>query len=397
MHLRRQELHRRLRDEVEARVADFKFTDPEADERAFILREQIIDAELATLRTGSVPDLSFSAQLGRLIAQAGLPLDHHFTAHRTAYPLLLDVALQEAARLRLSRGTVREIVTRHQRYAAATTEACVGAYIEARDIASVDSDRQIRALLDEIELAPTPWPARLVNQAAALDLTAETACVAMLVTWESLPPDITPELIRRRICGWLALAPSDALMSGHAAIEGLVVLSQGGRPAAVVDTLRRAIRQLTSDGIEGLHCGISAVGPALTAKQLIADAGIAHAATNPTTPLCWLAEMTTLEYLVATSTPVVCRLVSQRTVALHRHADATDPSCRRVLAAWYTHQADLRAVAADLHCHPNTILNRLRRIAEISGCDPRKPADLVRLVTELAVLDQHQTAPRRGL
>lgn len=388
--MRREELHRRLRDDVEAAVADFEFTDPRADERAFALRENIIDAELTTIRTGVVPDLSFCVDLGRRIAEARLPLDHHFVAHRIAYPLLLDVALDEADRLALDATVVREIVTRHQRYTAATTEACVGAYVEARDIATLENERSIRALLDDLQHARSPWPIRLANHAAAFHIAADTSCMGLLITWEHLPTDMPPELLRRRISAWLSLAPSDPLISAHVALEGLIALRPDSRPTAIVDTLRRAIRQLSDQSVGGLRCGLSVVGPASSARQLVTDASVALNATNSVEPVRWLAEMTALDYLVATSPPVIRRLVTGGSTALHTLDDKTDPTCRRVLDTWCEHQADLRAVAADLHCHPNTVLNRLRRIREITGYDPRKPTDLVQLITDLAILDQHR-------
>ncbi|MGZ5400088.1 MAG: helix-turn-helix domain-containing protein [Nocardioides sp.] len=49
-------------------------------------------------------------------------------------------------------------------------------------------------------------------------------------------------------------------------------------------------------------------------------------------------------------------------------------------------------VAEHLHCHPNTVLNRLRAVATLTGSDPRRPGELLRLVTELAILDRHEAS-----
>jgi thiamine biosynthesis lipoprotein ApbE len=73
----------------------------------------------------------------------------------------------------------------------------------------------------------------------------------------------------------------------------------------------------------------------------VTDASVAVTATNSVEPVRWLAGMTALDYLVATSTPFIRRLVTDGSTTLHTLDDKTDPTCRHVLDTLCEHQADL--------------------------------------------------------
>ncbi|GAB0102270.1 helix-turn-helix domain-containing protein [Nocardia sp. JMUB6875] len=56
-----------------------------------------------------------------------------------------------------------------------------------------------------------------------------------------------------------------------------------------------------------------------------------------------------------------------------------DPVLRETLEAYIWHQCNANAAAAVLHVHSNTVLNRLRKIADLLDLDLNRPRDLMRI------------------
>ncbi|MER7585099.1 helix-turn-helix domain-containing protein [Kitasatospora sp. NPDC097691] len=54
-----------------------------------------------------------------------------------------------------------------------------------------------------------------------------------------------------------------------------------------------------------------------------------------------------------------------------------------------------RHTASALHLHPNTVDYRLRRIAALTGLDPARPADILRITAAIAARTAEQAAPTR--
>ena len=53
-----------------------------------------------------------------------------------------------------------------------------------------------------------------------------------------------------------------------------------------------------------------------------------------------------------------------------------------------------RHTARTLHLHPNTVDYRLRRIARLTGLDPTRPADLLRITAAVAARDAERHRER---
>lgn len=56
-----------------------------------------------------------------------------------------------------------------------------------------------------------------------------------------------------------------------------------------------------------------------------------------------------------------------------------DPVLHETLEAYIWHQCNANAAATVLHVHPNTVLNRLRKIADLTALDLNRPRDLMRI------------------
>lgn len=67
-------------------------------------------------------------------------------------------------------------------------------------------------------------------------------------------------------------------------------------------------------------------------------------------------------------------------------AIAAHPDLEQTLTAYIAHDSDRRATAAVLFVHPNTVDNRLAKIATVSGLDPRTNHGLIRLHLAFSML-----------
>lgn len=62
----------------------------------------------------------------------------------------------------------------------------------------------------------------------------------------------------------------------------------------------------------------------------------------------------------------------------------SDPALRRTLETYLSHDLNTTATAAALHIHANTVLYRLRKITDLTGLDPARTRDLLRIAAALA-------------
>ncbi|GAA3733151.1 DNA-binding PucR family transcriptional regulator [Spinactinospora alkalitolerans] len=70
------------------------------------------------------------------------------------------------------------------------------------------------------------------------------------------------------------------------------------------------------------------------------------------------------------------------------------PEWEATLRAYLRHGFDRKAVAAQLHLHPNTVDHRLGRIARVCGVDPANPAERLTTFTALYARDRAGYRPQ---
>ncbi|MBL1079019.1 helix-turn-helix domain-containing protein [Nocardia sp. 2] len=74
-------------------------------------------------------------------------------------------------------------------------------------------------------------------------------------------------------------------------------------------------------------------------------------------------------------------------------APLTDPVLRHTLETYLACDANSGATATRLHIHPNTVLYRLRKAADLTGLELGKPRDVVRIMAALAATRSGETLP----
>jgi hypothetical protein len=222
-----------------------------------------------------------------------------------------------------------------------------------------------------------------------------TAVVAALLAAEDpAPEDVT------RVAVALGLHPDDDVLVVAAAGEDAATLRRAadrlavdGRPVHVQPTGRHSVllaRWEGSDGapvrsaLDGVRCGVGPVARGLAdvpRRARLAGEIADVAADGPVEPHT-LASVW-LPLAAARLADVGTDLVADELAGL----DGVAPAERERLVATmrrFAVDGSVAGTAALLFCHRNTVLNRLRRVAELTGRDPTVPEDAAVLLLALA-------------
>ncbi|MDD7938605.1 helix-turn-helix domain-containing protein [Actinomycetospora lutea] len=320
---------------------------------------------LGRLAGRAVPDrlVAVGPAIGRDRARRGVPLDDLLTAVRQDFRVLWEAFRaradpDEAALLVDHVQTVWSVVEEY------STRIRV-AYQEEQAILARERQGERTALVAALLAADDPAPEDVTRVAIALQV-AEDADVLVV-----------------------AAAGEDGAALRRAADR----FAGDGRPVHVQPTGRHSVLLARWDGpegapvraaLEGVRCGVGPTAHGLAdvprSARLAAELADVTAG-GPVVPRT-LASVW-LPLAAARLGDVRADLV---TAELGGLADVTPAERERLVATVRRFAVDgsVRDTAAALYCHRNTVLNRLRRVAELTGRDVTVPADAAVLLLALA-------------
>jgi DNA-binding PucR family transcriptional regulator len=300
----------------------------------------------------------------------------------TLWQSVLDAAGQDAAAREAALFSVAQIM---QVIELGTTVAGE-AYVAAQARALAESDRVRRDLLEDLlarrSTSPAAGPKRALLRATGLGPDTR-----LLVTAAALAGDLPPGLtLRDAAAGASPRGPAPGLaVLRQDEIVGIIPLPRGG-PAAAVTGVRQACADLTQRGIR-LAVGVSTAHTGLLEiPEAYAEAQIARDGLGGAPGVLALPMLSSFDYLVLREDETARRLIRPRV----RQFVAEDVAAGGTLIATLTEFAacDLNAktAAERLHLHVNTAYYRLERIAERTGCDLRRLADVTELLIAIRLL-----------
>jgi sugar diacid utilization regulator len=288
-----------------------------------------------------------------------------------------DVAAREAALT-----TVARIMTVIEVGSTVAAEA----YVEAQQHAVAESDRVRRDLLEDLlaRRASFTGPKRGILRAAGLGpdtrLLVASAVLAGDQSDDHALRDAAHAVGRTRGTGGRALVVvrQDEIV--------LVAPVPRGGAEPVVAGLRRACTELRQRQI-ALAAGVSTVRAGLPEiADAYAEARIARDGLGTAAGVLALPLLSSLDYLVLRDDETARRLIRPE---VRRFVEEDAAAGGALIATLVEFAAsDLNAVAAAerLHLHVNTAYYRLDRIAERTGCDVRRLADVMELLIALRLL-----------
>jgi len=316
--------------------------------------------------------VAVSTEVGVSRARAGIPLEALMTAIRHDFNVLWEVLT------RVANQEDAELVIRHTGIVLSTVDEYVSqvqqAYTAERTRMRAEEDSVHAGLIASLFDDPDPTAERLSRIATGLSLDVDSPLLVIAATGDDV------RALRVIISDH---ARAGGTMFTHHLGEVLIAFTQvpggaghastpfGGGTGHSLGALAGKIAEarvgyVRADGIGTLRRS------ALTARDL-ADV----IAADETTAMTWRSGWARLaaRSLNAAGNPILADVESALAACGPVERERLIEAVQVYLAS-----GSIGASAAQLFCHRNTVANRLRRFAELTGVDPTIPAEAARLV-----------------
>ncbi len=324
----------------------------------------------------SEANLAFVEQAIVRRVRQGIPLEAIHHSFRIGHQVLWSKVIEHASGIPGGQAAAILIVEPSIRYIDTVSTRVAEVYLREQQGALADVHRIRRDLL-ELLLERGPQASEAA-EAAGIELgdgphhllvaTLRPSCdqYALRALAEEIASDFAP---------W---APLVAIR--HDTVTALV---RGGGAAAVACAEQLVERRRLASGPS------PRIGVSLPADDLV-GLGVAHEQaesalrlSSQAAPIVALGRMPALDYLLAGADHVACSLVpaAVRTLALSDRV--ADRALVHTFGMYLANGLNVRQTAVALPAHPNTVHDRLRRLAQLTGYDLRDVGQLMRLATEL--------------
>ncbi|GAA1228804.1 helix-turn-helix domain-containing protein [Prauserella halophila] len=331
---------------------------------------------VAALREpGNARDLGAPRETGRRRAYQGAPLPEVLRAYRLTFTAVWDVLVRHARDDHgPTRSTLLGAATFLWQLADEHAFELTEAYRAATAELLAEQHQRRAALLEALFTGQTgpdasPWEiAKLLELQPNADLVVVAAENSALA--DAGLPRIEQRLAERGIVSAWRLTPT--LHTG-------VVSLRSGQREELLTVLRDVVTTRT-----GLSPPYQSLRDTPRALHL---AGVALAGIPAGRPEVRAFGTSPLAALVACEADESERVAHQVLGAVLELPAEDRTSLLDTLHAWFDHAGSAEQAATQLHCHPNTVRYRLRRITELTGRSPAQPFDVAELVTALRALE----------
>lgn len=322
-------------------------------------------------------------QASRRVAQ-GITLADFLQAFRIGQLTLWQGVLDAAGSDPAARDAALLIVAQIMQVIELGSTVAAEAYVEAQQHALAEGDRVRRDLLEDLlaRRGPAAGPKRGLLRAAGLGSGARLL-VAVAALAGDLPEGVT---LRDAAAGFTrAASPRGLAAVRQDEIVAITPVPKAGAAAAVT-RLRRSCADLQRRGIR-LAVGVSTEHAGLPeVPEAYAEAHIARDGLGGAPGVLALPTLTSFDYLVLREDETARRLIRPQV----RQFVADDLAAGGTLIATLTEFAacdmNAKTAAERLHLHVNTAYYRLERIAERTGCDLRRLADVMELLIAVRLM-----------
>ncbi|HSX66853.1 PucR family transcriptional regulator [Nocardioides sp.] len=358
--------------------------------------DAVFRAVLATISEGRPARRSdfpiTAAQATRRVRQ-GVSLADFLQAFRLNQVTLWESVLKAAGSDLATRDAALTLAAHVMQVIEVGSTVAAEAYVEAQQLQVAETDRVRRDLLEDLlagrEVAPGAKQAmlRMAGLESSTQLVVASAVpVGDLVGDQSLR-DVVYAAGRELGGGYRGFA-----VVRHDEVIGVSPISAGGAPA-VIERLQKAQRRLSRQGIS-LAMGISTVhtGPSGVAEAY-SEASAARDGLGAEPGVLALPLVSSFEYLVLRDDPTARRLIRTEIRRFIEEDQARGGALIQTLLEYVAWDLNAKIAAEKLHMHVNTAYYRLDRIAERTGCDLRKFADVQELVIAIRLLSGQPKRP----
>jgi DNA-binding PucR family transcriptional regulator len=324
----------------------------------------------------SEPDLGFAEQAIMRRVRQGIPLEAIQHSFRIGHQVLWAAVIDHASGIPGGRAAAILIVQPSIRYIDTVSTRVAEVYLREQQGALADAHRIRRDLL-ELLLAGGPRAAPAA-EAAGIEL-GHGPHHLLVATLRPSGDQYALRALAEEIAA--TFTPPAALVAiRHDTVTALVC----GDGATVVARAEQLVERHRHGPGPSPRMGIG-----LPADDLV-GLGRAHEQaesalrlSSQATPIVALGEMPALDYLLAGADHIARSLVPAAVRALALSDKVADRKLVQTFGVYLANGLNVRQTAIALPAHPNTVHDRLRRLAQQTGYDLRDVEQLMRLAIEL--------------
>ncbi|MFJ4678221.1 PucR family transcriptional regulator [Kitasatospora sp. NPDC088783] len=309
---------------------------------------------------------------GRLRAEQGVPSATVQSAFRVGFAHLWETMAAESQRHGLA--TSEELVqmaTDVWRFNEESTTAMMNAFNETTALLMVRRDQERSALVDVVLRGGMGNPGSVLEAADMLTLPYDGTFAVVVAHAPGLArqalPDIEPTLRAHDMGSAWRLTPDAHI--------GIVSMRAAAAIDLLVDTLRgQTVRRA---GVSPCYTRLDQTPQALHLAQ------VALASSARPDETVTLFDANPLPMLVASAPSTASRIGNQVLGHVTGLPDGQRDQLLTTLSTWFAVDGSADKAAKLLHCHPNTVRYRLRRIEQLSGRSTERRLDSAELYIAL--------------
>lgn len=342
----------------------------------------------------TVEELAFQRGASMRRARAGFALEDYLSAHRVAQRVLWEAIVEHAQSARTDDRMVLMLAAPLMRYADFATRHAARVYVEFREYGFPAHVRQRRDLLERLLAGDLPARGPLAAAAERYGLGVATPTLVAV----AVPLDGGSRLDAAQVAsttfaqiGLHEHAPLVVVRSEQ--VVTVVRLGAEPDPEPVCRRLEGVCEDLRRDGVPfAVGVGTIALGTGeLGAAFREATAAVRFVGVDG--GVAALTRVSPWDYLILNADATTRRLIGHRLVGFLDEDRRRGGTLRITIRAYSDANLSLKETAARLHVHANTAQYRLRRVAQLTGLDPRRFHDLRELLVAIAIDDAQIAAP----
>lgn len=373
-------------DQVPAYAAS---SDPALRDDLALHIDAVFQTVLGTIlkdRAAERADFPVTAAQARRRFEQGVSLSDFLRAFRINQVVLWESVLEAAGRDPSSRDAALHLATHVMQVIEVGSSVAADAYVQAQQLEVAEGDRLARDLMEDLLAGRVPdsGPKRGLAHASGLEPPGDLLVVAATPA-RPLPGEQSLRDALSMIRGVIGAGRPGLAVIRQDEIVGIAVAG-GAAPSKIIADLERVHRRLARQTIQ-LTLGVSTVhdGPtgvpdayteAVTARDgLLGEPGILA-----------LPTISTFQYLMLRDDPTARRVIRPELRRFVEDDQAGGGTLIATLEEYLRSDLNAKTAAANLHVHVNTAYYRLDRIAERTGCDLRRFADLLELLIAIRLI-----------
>jgi sugar diacid utilization regulator len=344
----------------------------------------------ATGRSVEVAEMPFMPE-PRWVEE-GVSLEDVLQAFRLGHRCVWDAILASAGQDATGAQAALELARPSMDYIDVVSSAVAYAYLQAQQSVTADRDRSRHELLNAILEDRFPLSGVLRAQAIADGLEPPVPYVVAVAAVDRGASHAQQQQIARAIQDRVAKVCSGVLLVTRADELVFLLAPRGADLQQLRDVLRSSVRRLSEDRNIAVALGMSTSAIGLEVARLAyreAQRALSWALPGPA--IVALPFVSVFDYLVASADDTARHIPS---LADPLFGEPAIGFARDTLQSYFDSHLNVRKAAERLGIHANTMHYRLRRIAEITGCDLRDFNSLVELLIAIRLHERPFGAER---